>query len=222
METTCRQGAVALGAGDALVAVLPFDAARRHATQVVARLDELMRGAGLRPADIQEIYVSCGPGSYTGTRVGVTVARTLTQAVGAVRCVSVPTVAAVAQNLHDAAELRHLAVVLDARRGLIYVARFDRLHGRWVQQGQARTTTPAEFLAAEPARPLHLAGEGLWYVSMQGAGVQAVDESLWLPKVESVWRVGRQLAQAGHFTDLAHLRPIYTGKPEAIRLWDQH
>jgi tRNA threonylcarbamoyladenosine biosynthesis protein TsaB len=219
LETTCREGGVALGAGEELVSVLPFDAARRAATQVVARLEELTRQANLRPRDIEEIYVSCGPGSYTGTRVGVTAARTLAQAIGTARCVAVPTVQAVAENVPVSPEIEHLAVVLDARRELLYVACFQPAGGQWQQVGQAHTLTIPQLLESSP-RPLHLVGEALGYYRIEVEGVQAVDQTLWLPRAEGVWAVGNRLSRLKKFTDWHDLQPIYTGQPEAVRLWN--
>lgn len=218
IETTCRAGGVALGCGDELHDVEPFDATRRAATQVIARLDDLLKRNGLSARDVEELYVSAGPGSFTGTRVGVTAARTLGQAVESIKLVGVPTVAAVALAAEDA-EIKHLAVVLDARRGEIYVARFDREGDDLVPAGKPAVTRPEQLLAEAP-RPLHVTGEGLGYVEVAGEGVTKLDESLWLPAVEDVWALGRSAAKAGAFTGRNELLPIYTGQPEAVRKFD--
>jgi tRNA threonylcarbamoyladenosine biosynthesis protein TsaB len=222
LETTCRRGGVALGRGDALLDVLAFDASARQATQLVPRLDELLARAHLRPADVREVYVSVGPGSFTGTRLGVTVARTLAQAVPGVRCVGVPAPQAVAWAARDLA-WDNLGVVLDARQGLIYAQLYARDGRDAVPAGPGRVLPPAEFLAAAP-RPLALLGEGLAHHDLRAEGVDIPprdDDDLHLPRPDAVWRLGRQRARAGAFTPPERLLPIYTRLPQAQRLWEQ-
>jgi len=219
IETTCRAGGVAVGAGDTLLEAAPFDASRRAATQVVGRLDDLLRARGLTPDLIERIYVGVGPGSFTGTRVGVTVARTLAQALPGARCVAVPAVEAVAEAAERLTEVRHLAVVLDARDGRIYSALFERDAARLALTAPAGLTTPADLLASAP-RPLHLAGEGLGCHSLGGPDVHLLPPETWMPTVSNVWAVGHRLASAGQFTEFLQLPPIYTGKPQAVRKWE--
>jgi tRNA threonylcarbamoyladenosine biosynthesis protein TsaB len=220
IETTCRLGGLALGAADAVVAVQPFDASRRAATQVVGHLDNLLRNHDLTVSRVDHLYVATGPGSYTGTRVGVTVARTLAQAAAGIRCVAVPTPLAVAEAVRPMSEVRHLGVVLDARKGRIFAALFERDQSGWRSVSGGELTTPGEFLASAP-RPLHLTGEGLAYHAMEAADVVILAEEHWLPRVENVWHVGHRLAAAGRFTEYHALLPVYTGEPEAVRLWEQ-
>ena len=219
IESTCRIGGLALGAGETLIEVLPFDASLRAATQVVARLDDLAGRHGFAPSEIGELYVSVGPGSFTGTRVGVTVARTLAQA-ALCKCVSVPTLQAVAHNAIPQADVQHLAVVLDAKHGRIFAQIFERQGQGFVPAALAELTTAQELLSRTP-RPLHVIGEGLGYHDLHAEGVTYLPEKDWLPRAEGVWAVGRQMAAAGQFTDYAHLLPVYTGKPEAVRKWEE-
>jgi len=222
IETSCRKGGVALGLGDRIVAAADFDASTRHAAQLITRMDELLKDRDLRPGDLDHVYVSVGPGSFTGTRIGVTVARTLAQAVEKVRCVAVSTPVAIAQN---AAELswQHLAVVLDVRDSLIYARTFTRKDGRIEPADEGRVVSAEEFLAAAP-RPLTLIGEGLSYhdLLVESVTIPAADEtSLHMPNAESLWQVGHAKAAAGEFTDYRQLLPVYARKPQAQRLWER-
>ena len=219
IETTCRTGGAALGIGDALRDAVAFDASVRHATQLISRLDELLRRAGRGPSDVDELYVSAGPGSFTGTRVAVTVARTMGQALPELKCVAVPTMAATAENARDL-PWENLGVILDARQNCICAGLFARADGEIASRRDPEVSTPAAFLAAAP-RPLLLIGEGLAHHDLAGEGIEIGPAELHLPTAEGVWRVGRRMARDGQFTDYLRILPTYVRKPEATRLWDR-
>ena len=231
IETSCRCGGVALGAGDELIECVAFEAARRHAVQLVAQLDELLGRHGLAAADLDEVYVSVGPGSFTGLRIGITVANVLAQSVAGLRCVAVPTVEAVAENAAKAGLDGHIGVIMDAKDS-IYAAVFTNKGTDTITPPQAlpeeRTMSTErgsygicplicsveKFLADAP-RPITLLGEGLGYHPISGEGITIADERLWLPTAEGVWRVGRRMASAGRFAQPGQIRPLYLRRPAA-------
>ena len=220
IETSCRAGGVALGRGDELVEAVDFDASLRHAVQLIPRLEELLRRHGATPPDLAEVFVSTGPGGFTGVRIGVVVARTLAQALPALRCVAVPTPRAVAENARDA-DWDRLAVVLDAKDDRVYTATFLREAGRIVPAEPPAVRTEREFLAAV-SRPVLLIGEGLRYHDLAAPGVTVApaDSPLHWPTAANVWRVGRRLASEGRYTEGSRLLPVYARRPEAVRLWE--
>ena len=221
VETSCRAGGLALGVGGHCVETVSFDAVGRHATALITQAKALLDRRGLAPADVGEVYVSAGPGGFTGLRVGITAVRTFAQALGHVRCVAVPTARAVARNAADL-EWRYLGVILAARAGSVYATVFERRDGHIVEVCPGRDLLVADFLAGAP-RPITLIGEGLAYQPMDAPGVTAGDPrapGLHLPQPRAVWQVGYEMARTGQFTEYHHLLPIYARKPEALRLWE--
>lgn len=80
--------------------------------------------AGVTAADVEEVLVDVGPGSYTGLRVAVTFVRFLQAFAG----VSVRAVDSLAWLCHSACRGEHSGVVrglLDARRGRFCTAAYD-------------------------------------------------------------------------------------------------
>ncbi|MEI8194458.1 MAG: tRNA (adenosine(37)-N6)-threonylcarbamoyltransferase complex dimerization subunit type 1 TsaB [Phycisphaerae bacterium] len=124
LETSGRVGSVAVGLGPQLLAVRHFSHGMRHAVALMPMVQELVAAQGWRPGDIQQVYLSTGPGSFTGLRIAIAVARTLHQALGC-QLVAVPTLDVLACNAPP--EVQNLVVVLDAKRGQVFATRYQRL-----------------------------------------------------------------------------------------------
>jgi tRNA threonylcarbamoyladenosine biosynthesis protein TsaB len=59
------------------------DVSRKKSSQTVLLLiDRILKENGLEPKDLTEIKVNAGPGSFTGLRVGITIANTLAKTLG--------------------------------------------------------------------------------------------------------------------------------------------
>ena len=85
-----------------------------RAVTLLEDVDALLRQAGAHPADLGALAVGIGPGSFTGTRIGLAVARGLSLALD-VPAAGVSTLDALAAGAPDAVP------VLDAKRGEVFV-----------------------------------------------------------------------------------------------------
>ncbi len=224
IETSCRRGAVALGIGGELRDARELGTTRKHAAMLLPTLDALLSEASLSSEDVEELYISIGPGSFTGLRVGVTVARTWGQTREDLRIVAVSTALAVAENVPGPWE--HLGVLLAAKQsgeasGTVCGTLLKPTPEGASFDGQPRVAEPAALLADWP-RPLVLTGEGASFCDLPHADdVHVLDEALRLPTARGVWTVGRRLAMAGQFTPWPQLQVVYARKPEAVRLWEK-
>ncbi len=92
-----------------------------HAIDLLPMIGETLQRAGRAFADIDVVAVTRGPGAFTGLRVGLSTAKGLCYATGA-RLVTVPTLEALAHSVtgYDGT----VVVMLDARKGELYTARF--------------------------------------------------------------------------------------------------
>src|SRR5262245_44701860 len=106
-----------------------------HAERLVPMIGEVMEKAGLEFSDLARIAVTVGPGTFTGTRIGVAAARALALSTG-LGVVGVSSLAVMADIAADEIGVRptgeDLTVAVDARRGEVYVQLFapDRLPGK--------------------------------------------------------------------------------------------
>jgi tRNA threonylcarbamoyladenosine biosynthesis protein TsaB len=182
--------------------------------QIIPIIDRLCRSCGLSAKDIDHLYVSAGPGSFTGLRIGITLAKTMALATG-VRLVAVPTVRVLAENAP--ADARHVVIVLDAKRDQIFTARFEHAGDRWLEREPAHLDRLDAVIARAP-RPLVLDGEGLpqhrQFIPADSQ-IRLAPEELWRARASSVVKIGAAMAAAGQFADPFKLAPIYIRPPEA-------
>jgi tRNA threonylcarbamoyladenosine biosynthesis protein TsaB len=222
IETSGRRGSVALAVGPRLLAEREFPTQVEHARELLPALDSLCKDHDCAPADIQQCYVSIGPGSFTGLRVAATFARHLALATGARLC-AIPTLDVIAENCTG---LRppppHVAALLDAKREQVFAALFCFADGAYRPLGDPQLIGPTGLLANAP-RPITVIGEGITYhrEAVEAAGVEIADSSLWWPRAASVYKLGWALAQKGLFTPPERLVPCYVRRPEAEELWEK-
>lgn len=213
LETTSRRAQVALVQNGTIVGQASFEAGLKHTAHLLPLIEQLFRGHCWSPSQIQEIYVSVGPGGFTGTRIGVTLAKALALA-RAGWIVAVPTARVLVENAPR--EANDALVVIDARRGKAWTQRFTRDGRRWQQAGEPVVCTLGQALDAAP-RPVWLVGEGVAYhaqgVDPWEAGVHVCQDSQ--PRISVVAALGWELARAGAFSDSFALAPMYVRRPEA-------
>ena len=222
IETSARTGSIAAVEHGIVLAAEQFEHGLQHAAQIIPIINRLCADRGWTPADLNELYVSAGPGSFTGLRIGVTLAKTMALATG-VNLVAVPTVRVLVENAPR--DARHVVLVLDAKREQIFTARFERdAEGNWVEREPAHLDSLAKTLERSP-RPVHLLGEGIPYheqfIPREDPGVIVTEAELWRPQASMVAKIGGAMARAGDFVDPDRFAPIYIRRPEAEEKWEK-
>ncbi len=232
VETSGRLGSVALAQRSKLLAEKQFSGPMRHSAEVFPAIVGLLKQFDKKPADIEQVYISVGPGSFTGLRIAVTIAKTLALANGA-KIVPVDTLDCIAANVINfaATENPHslagdllpnerLATILDAKRSQFFVAVYDRSSdGTWKKVLPDCLMTADEFLYrfAGEEKQIALTGEGLVFYKdkFNNPAVRVLDEKFWNPSAASVHRLGWHKARLAQFTDPLTLTPNYLRGPDA-------
>ncbi|MHC4642496.1 MAG: tRNA (adenosine(37)-N6)-threonylcarbamoyltransferase complex dimerization subunit type 1 TsaB [Planctomycetota bacterium] len=230
IETSGRMGSVAIAAGENVLAENHFSAPMRHSSEVFPAISGLLNRFSRKPDEIEHIYISVGPGSFTGLRIAVSIAKTMHLA-NNVKIAAVDTLDVIAANAEDyirqeKATVEQIAVVLDAKRGQFYIAAYHYAgdekrtasDGIWKKIFPDSLMTASQFLDqfADKTKPTWLLGEGLVYYAdtFKAEGIHFLEESCWTPRAEKVHMLGWKMACAGQFADPVTLQPRYLRKPQ--------
>ncbi|TDL61332.1 tRNA (adenosine(37)-N6)-threonylcarbamoyltransferase complex dimerization subunit type 1 TsaB [Neobacillus sp. YX16] len=110
---------------------------KNHSVRIMPAIQTLMKDCERVPAQLTKIVVAQGPGSYTGVRIGVTIAKTMAWSlkIPLVGISSLETIAAGAGRYFDG----YISPLFDARRGQIYT-------GLYEYQGGVLTTVKDDCL----------------------------------------------------------------------------
>ena len=162
-----------------------------EARSILAAADELVRGAGLDPGDLDAIVVGTGPGSFTSIRIGLATARGVGLALDA-PAAGVSTFHAFEGGLP----------VIDARRGQVFTV--DSRTG-------GPTVGPPAGLEVSGRR---LVGDGaIRYRDLfeaAGAEIPPDDDPAHLPAARLL------VPHAGTFASAEAIEPLYVRAPDAV------
>lgn len=121
IDTSTEQAGIALStSGGAFSHSWP--ASRAQTTTVLPEIDRMVAGAGLQPSDVTGLIVATGPGTFTGLRVGLAIAKGIVAA-RQVPLVGIPTLEIVFAQHPD----EDIVAILPAGRGRVV----------WQKRGEA-------------------------------------------------------------------------------------
>lgn len=119
---------------------------RNHSIQLMPAIDEALKQADLTIQDIDRIAVASGPGSYTGLRIAVTVAKTLAWA-REIELVGISSLKVLAASSYGKEDTKIVPIV-DARRKNIYTGIYMRDETNQLVQVESDTHIASEKWAA--------------------------------------------------------------------------
>ena len=100
VETSSRIGSVVIAIGEKILDEATFSAPIRHSAEIFPALSNILDRLCRKPDQIDQVHISVGPGSFTGLRIAVTLAKTMHLA-NAAKIVAVDTLDVIAANATD-------------------------------------------------------------------------------------------------------------------------
>jgi len=189
VDTSTRTASLALHDGRQVRHEATWEADRQHTVQLLPLLNTALENVRLSPACLSGVAVALGPGSFTGLRVGLAVAKGLALS-RSLPLVGIPTLDVVAAA--QGRDRRALVAVLQAGRGRICAATYRWRQG-WRCKSEPVLTTWAE-LTASVEQPTLFCGE------IDEEGAEALER---LQDLATVALPAHCLRRAGFLAELA-------------------
>ncbi|WP_100330105.1 tRNA (adenosine(37)-N6)-threonylcarbamoyltransferase complex dimerization subunit type 1 TsaB [Bacillus xiapuensis] len=202
---------------------------KNHSLRAMPAIDLLLKECELKPADLDKIVVAKGPGSYTGVRIGVTIAKTLAWSLG-IPLSGISSLAALAAS----AKLypSYISPLFDARRGRVYTGLYRFENGQLITVKNDQNLLLADWCQELKAikEPVLFAGKDVTLheaAIKQIMGEQAVigDRSMYDSRPSELGRLGMNAPAE----DVHAFVPNYIRLAEAEAKWleaqegqDQH
>jgi tRNA threonylcarbamoyladenosine biosynthesis protein TsaB len=131
LETATNLCSVALCDSDGVISMRESNEAKSHASLLTVFIEEILKEVGLRASQLEAIAVSKGPGSYTGLRIGVSVAKGVAYS-ASIPLIGIETTRSMFWGLFENRSYNYskekdalFCPMLDARRMEIYYALYD-------------------------------------------------------------------------------------------------
>ena len=214
LETSSPAASVAVAQDHHILSDAALQSRAVYAEQLPGLLERALAEAEITFQDVDGFAISIGPGSYTGLRVGLSLVKGLAFSTGK-PIVAVPTLDAVAYTLPYCGYPVH--VLLDARRGQVYTARYDMTDGR-PERTSAFQATAIEDIIAEVHEPVVFAGSGAEVYRAQlfealGDQVRFLPPGVARLHASSIVCMGTHMLQHGEQASLYDLEPLYLRRP---------
>lgn len=181
-----------------------------HAVKLGVFVDEALSYIDNRSIPLDAVAVSCGPGSYTGLRIGVSMAKGICYGRG-VKLVAVPTLELLAVPVlleHDIEEDALLCPMLDARRMEVYAGVYDRALNevRPVQADVVDADTYREYL---DKGKVYFFGNGAYKcIDAIGNGNARLIKDV-KPLARYMFPLAEKRINQGRIEDVAYFVPFY-------------
>lgn len=225
IDTATRVAGAAVVGEDRLISERFIHNLQTHSQNLIPMISQVMDDAGLKPSDLHGIAVTGGPGSFTGLRIGMSVAKTMGLALS-LPVIGVPTLTALAWNLFRAEGL--ICPILDARKNEVYTCLF-----RSGENGLEGITDPAALSLEQLLAGLtEFDGE---QVNFLGDGIPVYGEMIKaelgprahfapminaFPRAGAVAELGLGKLRVGSIGDATFMQPVYLRRSEAEITWE--
>jgi tRNA threonylcarbamoyladenosine biosynthesis protein TsaB len=215
IETATDVCSVALADENGLIDLFESTEGRSHAAILTVFIEDMLKKNHMKVSDLGAIAVSMGPGSYTGLRIGVSVAKGLCYGAN-IPLLALPTLQSMAHGFlrqyHDKPEMNSANIrycpMIDARRLEVYTALFD-YQGEFTSDIKAEIIDSRSFEDLLTDHVIYFFGNG----SDKCSGIITHPNARFIsglyPSARDLIVLSQKAYQKKEFKDVAYFEPFY-------------
>lgn len=121
IDTCTKYLILALYKNNEIIEYFQMEADNNLSVLLLPKIDELLKKSNLEIKDVDKIYVSNGPGSFTGIRIGVTTAKTIAYGLNK----EINTVSELEVLASVDTNKKYIVPLIDARRNYVYTGMYN-------------------------------------------------------------------------------------------------
>lgn len=221
IDTATRTTSIALHDGDILLSEQTWITGNDFHAKIASIIADTMDACDVSMDEISGVAVCHGPGSYTGTRIGVAFGKGIAAA-NNLPLIGVSTLDIVAAGTPVFNSRHRLIAVAQAGRGRIIPAIYTAKKGRWVARTQPDLTTWDDLIETLEAGTYHISGElgvnarqTIQSVARDGLTLKIVSGAHGLRRAGFLAQVAWERLLKGDRDQFkaAHLAPVYLKSP---------
>ena len=211
VDTATEACSAALLVGDKLFSRWE-EAPRDHTRKILPMVQAVLEDAGISLSDLDAIAFGCGPGSFTGVRIGISVAQGLAFGAG-VPLIGISTLAAMAQGAYRLDGAEQVLTAIDARMNEVYFGRYELIDGRMQLVGDEVVSDPAALVdvRGKLAGPVTCVGTGFetYGETLSGLADELAVSQVRFPAAEDMLPLARSAWLAGEAVPVEQATPVY-------------
>ncbi|QGW98877.1 tRNA (adenosine(37)-N6)-threonylcarbamoyltransferase complex dimerization subunit type 1 TsaB [Aeromonas veronii] len=188
------------------------EAPRDHTRKILSMVQAVLEDAGISLSDLDAIAFGRGPGSFTGVRIGISVAQGLAFGAG-VPLIGISTLAAMAQGAYRLDGAEQVLTAIDARMNEVYFGRYELIDGRMQLVGDEVVSDPAALVdvRGKLAGPVTCVGTGFetYGETLSGLADELAVSQVRFPAAEDMLPLARSAWLAGEAVPVEQATPVY-------------
>ncbi|MFM5410348.1 tRNA (adenosine(37)-N6)-threonylcarbamoyltransferase complex dimerization subunit type 1 TsaB [Aeromonas veronii] len=211
VDTATEACSAALLVGDKLFSRWE-EAPRDHTRKILPMVQAVLEDAGISLSDLDAIAFGRGPGSFTGVRIGISVAQGLAFGAG-VPLIGISTLAAMAQGAYRLDGAQQVLTAIDARMNEVYFGRYELIDGRMQLVGDEVVSDPVALVDARGklAGRVTCVGTGFetYGETLSGLADELAVSQVRFPAAEDMLPLARAAWLAGEAVPVEQATPVY-------------